>query len=112
MGKLEDYAEGDSADEGGQGVDAYNGPEGVEEHGDHKGDAEENDFASDEDGEVFAFGAGNFVAPDFAYGHVLEIIVEVPFDGEEAIKHPEIDALEAVKAQAFLMGRGGRGCRH
>src|SRR6266516_7835234 len=68
VGELEDDAEDQAADEGGEGVNAQNGPPGVEQHGDGEGHGEEGDFAGDEDEQVVAAWAGDFVSADASDG--------------------------------------------
>jgi hypothetical protein len=85
VSELEYDAEDYAGDEGCEGVDAEDGPPVVEEHGDAEGHGEEDDLSADEHEEVFAFGAGDFVAADVSGGDLLEVVNEVPFDGEKSV---------------------------
>ena len=105
VSELEDDAEDYAADESGEGVDGQDGPPAMEEHGDAEGHGEEDDLAGDEHEEVFALGAGDFVAADVAGGNLLKIVHQMPFDGEESVQKPEIDALHAMEPVAPLLGR-------
>src|SRR5439155_22522379 len=103
VGELKDDAERHAAGERRQRVYPEHRPPGVQQHGDAEGDREEHDFAGDEYDQVLALGPRDRVAADAAHRDVVEVVEEVPLDGEETVQDPKVDALEAVEPVALLM---------
>ena len=59
--------------------------------------------ASDEKNQVPAFGARQTVLPDPSSDDLPEIAEEMPLDGQDPIKRPQIEVLPAVKAVTLLV---------
>ncbi len=103
VGKLKYHGNGQTHDEDNDGIVEEDRREGMITQRKREREYDKKDFSSDKDRKVPALWPRHPVRVYPACDDMMKIAVEMEFEHEQGIEHPDVEVLPSMKRQSFLM---------